>query len=496
MNSRFAIHSLSALSLVLLAGCAVGPDYTPPTISTPPAFSSPASSQTNADQVLKVAQDPAEVARWWERLSDPTLTSLIEAALARNNDVRLAVARLDESRALLGLSRASELPSVDADAGMERSRPSENTAGPKFQTEEDDLYRAGLSASWELDFFGRVRRGVEAARADLQAAEASIDDARVLVAAGVANAYAELRAAQQRLAVARRAVEVRTQSLELAKARANAGLSADLDVAQAEAEVHLRLASIPGFEATIAQRANQIAVLLGGSSAELISQLATPATLPATPPAIAVGIPADLLTRRPDLRRAERQVAAATARIGVATGDLYPRFSLGGNFSLRAANPGDLYDLDSRAYGFGPSLTWSVFNNGRVRANIDAADARTRQAIISYEQAVLSAIRDAEDAIIGLVKEQTRRAALRRAVEADVRAVELATSLYRSGLTDMSSVLENQRRLYEAEDQLVVSELAVVQNVIASYRALGGGWEPATPPASETTAKTPAPGQP
>jgi NodT family efflux transporter outer membrane factor (OMF) lipoprotein len=496
MNSRLALATLSASSLVLLAGCTVGPDYTPPSISTPPAFASPSASETSADQALKVAQDPAETARWWERLNDPTLTTLIETALARNNDVRLAVARLDESRALLGLSRASELPSVDADAGMERSRPSENTGGPKFQIEEDDLYRAGLGATWELDFFGRVRRGVEAARADLQAAEASIDDARVLVAAGVANAYAELRAAQQRLAVARRAVEVRTQSLELAKARANAGLSADLDVAQAEAEVQLRLASIPGFEATIAQRANQLAVLLGGSSAELLQQLASPGSIPTAPPTIAVGIPADLLTRRPDLRRAERQVAAATARIGVATGDLYPRFSLGGNFAMRAANPGDLYDLDSRAYSFGPSMTWSVFNNGRVRANIDAADARTRQAIISYEQAVLSAIRDAEDSIIGLVKEQSRRAALRRAVDADVRAVELATSLYRSGLTDMSSVLENQRRLYEAEDQLVVSELAVVQNVIASYRALGGGWEPATPTVPEQATPSPAAPQP
>lgn len=470
-----------AALLALLAGCTVGPDYVKPEIATPPAFQNAPTAPATAD--------PQAVAAWWGNLKDPALTSIIETALAANHDVRLAVARLDEARALLGVSRAARGPSVDANASADRSRSSETTPnGGRFKSDEDDTYTVGAGASWELDFFGRVRRSVEASQADLDAAEASVHDAQVLIAAEVARRYVDLRGAQKRLEVNQQAVKVRQESLDLSKALVRTGLSAELDVAQAEAEVASRQAAAPAFETLILQNAQALAVLCGKHASELLPLVNDPALIPAAPEALAVGAPAELLMRRPDLRRAERNLAAATARIGVATADLYPRFNLLGNFSLSAANPGDLYDLDSRGYSFGPSMTWSVFSNGRVRSNIDAADARTRQSLISYEKSVLVAVREVEDGLVAWSKERVRLSSLEKAVAADQRAVELAQSLLKSGLSSLTPVLDNQRRLYEAQDQSVQSQIAVTQNAILVYKAMGGGWTPPAPehPAPET----------
>ena len=465
---------LSAASLVMLAGCTVGPDYVKPHLTTPATF---AAGQVEAK--------PQDLAAWWTTLGDETLTSLIGTALASNHDVRLAVARLDESRAIVGVARADRGVQVDASADATRSRQSQNTTnGGRFQSDEEDEYRLGANASWELDFFGRVRRSVEAASADLDAAEASVEDARVLIAADVAQRYVSLRGAQQQLDVNRRAITVREQTLDLSKALLKSGLAAEFDVAQAEAELALRKSSTPTFEAQIRQNAHALAVLCGKSPAELLSLAQTTGPIPVPPASLALGAPADLLMRRPDLRRAERQLAAATARIGIATADLYPRFSLLGSFAMQAANPGDLYDLDSRTYSFGPSMSWSVFSNGRVRANIDAADARTTQSLIQYEKAVLVAIREAEDALVGLSSERTRLDALQAAVKANERAVELAESLFKTGLSALTPVLDNQRRLYDAEDQAAQSRTAVAISAVSVYKALGGGWSPTTQPSA------------
>lgn len=482
-------HNLTRLSAVLtlamLAGCTVGPDYAAPKTESPAQFASVADVKTSVPGTIDASADAANTARWWERFSDATLTKLVERSLASNHDVRIAVERLDEARAAVGLARSDELPAVNASGSATRARSSNTTAGP-FKTDENDTYHAGLSASWELDFFGRIRRGVEAANADLDAAGESVNDARVLVAAEVVRRYTDLRGAQQRLEVARRAVEVRQQTVDLVDSLEKAGLSAEYDVAQAKAELSSRKAAIPGFEATIRQNAHALSVLTGEPPASLVQLLSASGPIPIAPGTLAVGAPADLLMRRPDLRRAEREIAAATARVGVATADLYPKFTILGSFAFEAANPGDLYDMASRSYSFGPSVSWSVFNNGRVKNTIAAADSRARQAFLAYDKAVLLALREAEDALVGLGKEQDRLGSLEDSVVSNRRAVELADSLYRSGLASLTPVLDNQRRLYEAEDQLVLGRLAVTERVVDTYKALGGGWEPPAPASPET----------
>lgn len=474
-----ALAAMTAASLILSAGCAVGPEYSPPKTGMPDAFSSVGDVNESGPGTRGASTDAADTARWWERFGDPALTRLVERSLASNHDVRLAVERLDEARAAVGLARSDELPAVSASGSATRSRGSSNTAGP-FKSDENDSYSIGVGASWEPDFFGRIRRGVEAAAADLDAAGESVNDARVLVAAEVVRRYSDLRGAQQRLDVARRAIAVRQQTLDLVNSMVKAGLSAEFDVAQAQAELSSRQAAVPSLEATIRQNAHSIAVLTGEAPGSLVQTLAASGPIPAAPGVLAVGAPADLLMRRPDLRRAERAIAAATARVGVATADLYPRFTILGSFSLEASNPGDLYDLSSRSYSFGPGVSWSVFNNGKVRSGIAAADSRARQSLISYDKAVLTALREAEDALVGLGKEQDRLASLSQSVASNRRAVELAESLYKSGLSSLTPVLDNQRRLYEAEDQFVLGQLAVTERVVDTYKALGGGWEPPT----------------
>lgn len=471
------LHASAAAALVIAAGCSVGPEYAPPKTDVPSLFSSLADVSASGPGTRSASADAADTARWWERFGDPELTKLVERSLASNHDVRLAVERLDEARAAVGLARSDELPAVTAEGSATRSRGSSNTPGP-FRSDENDLYSAGLSASWEIDFFGRVRRGVEAAAADLDAAGESVNDARVLVAAEVVRRYSDLRGSQQRLEVARRAIAVRQQTLDLVNSMVKAGLSAEFDVAQAQAELSSRQAVIPTIEAVIRQNSHAISVLTGEAPGALVDKLAASGPIPAAPGTLAVGAPADLLMRRPDLRRAERSIAAATARVGVATADLYPRFTIAGSLSLEASNPGDLYDLSSRSYSFGPGVSWSVFNNGKVRSGIAAADSRARQSLLAYDKAVLSALREAEDALVGLGKEQDRLASLSQAVASNRRAVELAESLYKSGLSSLTPVLDNQRRLYEAEDQLVLGQLAVTERVVDTYKALGGGWEP------------------
>ncbi|MEK6700856.1 MAG: efflux transporter outer membrane subunit [Planctomycetota bacterium] len=472
--------------LTLIAGCTVGPDYVAPKFDAPAAFAGLSATGTPNATITTAAAETADAALWWTRLGDAKLAALIEKALDANHDVRLAVARLDEVRALYGVAKADQWPQVNASADASRYKNSEKLGGPIFLDGERSRFEVGLNASWELDFFGRVRRGVEAAQADLDAGVEGIRDARVLVASEVALAYTDLRGAQARLAVAQRAVSTRNDSLGLAKALLKAGLSSEFDVAQAEGELASRRASVPAFEAQIAQACHRVALLLGQPASALYPELLEPSPIPTASGVVAVGTPSELLRRRPDIRRAERQIAAANARIGVATGELYPKFSLLGSFSLQASNPDELFDLNSRAYSFGPSASWSVFNAGRVRSNIDAADARTHQALLTYERTVLGAIRDAEDSLISLIKEQSRLVSLKEAVVADQRAVDLATSLFKSGLSGLSPVLDNQRRQYDAEDQVVLSELAVAQSLIRVYKSLGGGWQTTRPETSDT----------
>ncbi len=495
----------AALLGALAGGCAVGPDYKPPERATrgayaalagpPPAASegdglpAPASVPTSGP-----ASGPADLASWWARFEDPALNRLVERAVLGNLDLKIATARVQEARALRGVSRADLFPTVDATGSYARYRSSENRVpGLSFGSGDDrSLWTAGLDATWEIDVFGGIRRRIEAADADLRAAEEARRDTMVTLVAEVARNYAEARGLWRRLDVARRTVGAQEETLGLSRARLEAGLASELDVAQATAQLETRRAIIPALVTAHAQAIHRLGVLLGQEPASLAAELAGAGAPLAPPASVPVGLPSELLLRRPDVRRAERELASATARIGVATSELYPRFSISGAFGFESARVASLFDMDSRAWSVGPSVRWNVFDARRIRDRINAAGAVERQAMAAYERAVLQAFEEVENRLVAFTQEQSRRESLRAAAAANARAVALSDDLFRAGLRDFLNVLDSQRAAYDAEDQLVQSDVAVTTNLIALYKALGGGWENLSPDGVDV-ARAPAP---
>lgn len=469
----------TALLLAALVGCTVGPDYTTPATSAPDGFSA-LTRQPNVES--KLESSPAQLAGWWKHLGDPTLDSLIERAINGNLDLKIATYRVREARAARGVVASRNLPDVNAAASYDRSRQSENISafqGGNFQQDADgtDLYQAGFDAFWELDVFGGIRRGVEAADADVQASLEARRDVLISLLAEVALNYVEVRSFQKRTEIAIENVRIQQDSLSLSTARFEAGVVSELDVAQAKAQVESGKAAIPPLNSAYHGAVHRLGVLLGMPPTALLAELESPAPIPSVPPSVAVGTPADLLRRRADIRRAEREVAAQTARVGVATADLYPKFTLVGSFGFQSAQFSDMFDMDSRAWSVGPGIRWSAFNGGRVRSLIAVQDARMEQAILAYEQTVLSSLEETENAATRYSQEQARRDALRESVSANRRAVELANFLYTSGVKDFLNVLVSQRALFDSEEQLAQSEQSVASNLIALYKSLGGGWE-------------------
>jgi outer membrane protein, multidrug efflux system len=488
MDSVKGRVGLFAVSAVLMVGCTVGPDYQKPEVGVP----------ANWNAGTPATQPAAEaVTQWWTTFNDLMLNELVDDAVHANLDLRIAVARLREARALRRVAGSGLFPMIDAFGSYSRSRQSENVEGfdttagtgggghggvggqaPTFNPgDEMDLYQAGFDASWELDVFGGVRRSIEAANADVQAAIEDARDVYVTLLAELARNYVDLRGLQRQLAIARANLTSQEETLELTRARFNAGLVGELDVARARTQVKTTESAIPTLETQVRAAAHRIEVLTGTHPGALSKMLLVDAPLPAVPPAVPVGLPSDLLRRRPDVRRAERQLAAATARIGVATAELFPRFSLTGSFGFQASNASDLGDWDSRFFSVGPAARLPLFDRGRLRANIAAENAREQAAVATYERAVLVALEDVENALVAYAKEQERRRSLSEAVESARRSVALATELYSRGLTDFLSVLEAQRSQFVVEDQLAESERIVAANVVGLYKALGGGWE-------------------
>ncbi len=473
--------------LAMFAGCTVGPDYSTPPTTTPEDFGR---LNDQPQGPSRAVAGPADLAQWWSRLNDPELDALIDRAIASNLDLKLATSRVREARAVRGFVASAQYPTVDATAGYTRSRESENV-GPNQLAPQNgdgqDLFQVGFDAGWELDVFGGVRRAVEAADADVQAAEEGRRDVLVTLIAEVARSYVEVRTFQRRLDIARRNVKASQDSVDLSNARFLAGLTGELDVAQARALLQTRLSQIPPLEIGAAVFLHRLGVLLGAEPLALRAELTAVTPIPATPAEVPVGLPSELLRRRPDIRRAERQLAAATARVGAATADLYPRFALTGAFVLQSDQIGTLFDMNSRAWGFTPSMRWNLFDAGRVRSNIAVKDALTEQALTVYEQTVLNSLEETENALVSFAQEQSRRESLTKAVEANTRAVDLANQLYSSGLKDFLNVLASQQQLFESEDQLAQSDRAVTSSLIALYKALGGGWEhePAANPPAE-----------
>jgi multidrug efflux system outer membrane protein len=441
------------LALLLALGCAVGPDYQEPATKTDGAYAGAATSG--------VSQDPV-VVEWWRQFGDPLLDRLIDRAIEGNRDVRTAASLLREARALYDQEQFDLIPTVTARAGYERDLAS-RTVLPNTARADRELgsWSAGFDAFWELDLFGRIRRSNEAAEAEVGAVEASRRDVLVTLLAEVARNYFEYRGARARLDVTRRNELNQEQSLKFVTARYEGGKGTDLDVSRARAELQSTKALLPPLEAEAERAKNRLAVLLGAQPSAF---------------ALAIGRPEDLLRRRPDIRRAERALAASTARIGVATADLFPRLTFGGTFGTQAATVPALFQAGGAAYAFGPSLTWAFLDLGRVSARIRASDARAEADLHRYEQTVLLALEETENALTQVGRTRERRDALIEAVAASERAAELADARYQAGAVDFLSSLDAQRQVLSFQLQLSESRTRTLTSLIALYKALGGGW--------------------
>ena len=459
---------LPCLAVVALAGCTVGPNHVPPTVASAPEWSEPAAPG---------AVDTA----WWRTLGDPVLTELIETAAHRNLDVREAEARLREARALRDAAVGGSLPEIGASASATRNRLSRNGQIPIGSIPGFDrnfsLYDAGLDASWEIDLWGHDRRTVEAAGARAEAAEEARRDTLLRIVAEVARDYAELRGAQARLASTRADAEAQGGIAGLVDQRYQAGEAARFDFARADAQAKTTAAAIPGIESDVRAAAYSLALLTGQPPEALAAKLLAPAPLPASPAKVAAGLRSDLLLRRPDIRRAERDLAAATADVGVATAELFPRFSLIGSIGQQAQSTGDLDLGGSTRFSIGPSLHWPIFSGGRVRAQLRAADARADAAAARYERAVLTALADSETAINRYAATQATRAAREGALAQSKVALDLAQQRYRAGEDDLVNLLDAQSAHSLAERQTADAAEAELTALTTLYKALGGGWQ-------------------
>ncbi len=458
----------SATVAAVLSGCAtVGPDYTPPQDTAPVTWSAP------LDADLRAAPSDADLlSGWWRTLNDPTLSELIERAALSNLDLELARARLREARARRGVSAADRFPTVDLSGNANSSR-SDPDAGAAISTE---LYSVGFDARWELDIFGGKRRALEAADAQLQASEEDLRDVTVSLLAEVALNYVDARAFQTRIAIAEKNLALLQESYDIVRWRTDAGLTTELDVEQALFNLEQTRAALPLLRSGLVQSRNRLAALLGQPPGSLDQQLATPAPIPLAPRGVAVGVPADMLRRRPDVRRAERQLAAQTAQVGVATAARYPNFTLSGAIGLNASSPGNLVSAPTQLASVGANLAATIFDAGRLRQNVEIQNALQEQAFVSYQSTVLTALEDAENALTAFAQEQSRRESLVKAAAAAERAAELASNQYTSGLVDFQVVLIAQRSAISLEDQVAGSQAEIAANLIRVYKALGGGW--------------------
>ncbi len=463
------------------AGCTVGPNYQKPDLPVP--------SMWNEAQQKGVQVRPTELTHWWTSFNDPLLNSLIERAVRSNLDLRIAEGRIREARATRVLAASAAWPTVDVSSSYSRNHASANAIGsptqnggavavaPSGATLEQNFYQTGFDASWEIDVFGRIRRSVEAADATLQATVEDQRDVLVSLLGEVAKNYIDLRGFQRRLDVTRDNLKAQLETLELTEVRFHAGLASDLDVAQQEAQAHSTAAQIPTLETSLKQAAYNLDVLLGSQPGSLWDELAVEKAIPTLPPEVLVELPAELLRQRPDIRRAERQLAAATAQVGVATADLYPKFSLVGNVGLQSVSASDWFTGRSRFWSIGPTVSWPVFDAGRIRANIEIRNAQQEQALGVYEKTVLTAFQDVEVSLVAYAKEQERSRSLVTAVAANQRALAMANELYIRGLSDFLNVLETQRALSLSENDLAQSQAAMASNLVSLYKALGGGWQ-------------------
>jgi multidrug efflux system outer membrane protein len=461
-----------ALAILILFGCAtVGPDYVPPDTPVSSTWHTQLKGGLTTGEI-----DPHALAEWWTTLNDSELSSLIDRAILGNLDLRKAIARVREARARRGMAKADLFPSLDATGSATWSYTSKDTGTGKTS----DLFAASFDAGWEMDIFGSVRRSVEAAGANLQATQEDLRNVLVSLLAEVALNYIDVRTFQALLAVAEANLEAQSETYQLTQWRYEAGLSDELAVQQARYNLENTRSLIPALRAGLEEAMNRIAVLLGEQPSKVHPELEKREPIPVTPLKVAVGVPADVLRRRPDIRQAERELAAQTARIGVAKADLYPKFTLSGSIGLEALSLSNL-----RSGGFtvtgGPTMTWAIFKGGAIRQNIEVQSALQEQALIQYEATILGALEEVENALVAYAEVQQRRQSLSEATQAAQKAADLAQQKYRVGLTDFNNVLDAQRSLLSFQEQLAQSEGNVTSNLVRLYKALGGGWTSMAP---------------
>jgi NodT family efflux transporter outer membrane factor (OMF) lipoprotein len=464
---------------MIVSGCAVGPDY-----EIPEATVSQEYEWLDID-APGINNEAADLARWWTVFEDPVLNSLVEKAYQQNLTLRVAGLRILEARANLGIAIGSKYPqSQQINGGAARVKLSENQPESLIVDRDFNIAEATFDLGWELDFWGRFRRAVESESARLDASIADYDDVMVTLAAEVARTYVFMRTIEERIVLAEGNIDTQEDALRIADVRFQNGVVTELDVQQAIAVLGNTRSAIPFLESQLRQSRNALAVLLGLTPRELDDLLQGEAVIPAAPPEVSMGVPAELLRRRPDVRRAERQLAAQSARIGVAITDLYPRFSLVGSVGFRtsdfATGEGidNLFDSGNVTGFLGPFFSWNVFNYGRIKNGIRVQDARFQQLLVSYQNTVLSALAETENAIVAYLKAQDQASFLGESVAAAQRSVELSLVQYREGTTDFNRVITSLNFLFEQQDAYSATIGDASTNLITMYKALGGGYQP------------------
>jgi len=525
--SNVSVVSLAAVGT--LSGCMVGPNYKAPEVKVNPSFTeTQAPPTTQASKVTTVASPPVE---WWSTFRDPELQSLIQRAVKENLNLKQAASRVRQARAQAGVTGADLLPNFNLDGGYQRAHGSNNVSIPlaafgassgstsgkastpngklsvpgqvnTAQTNSGQineaanpggpqsplglgglpgvstsLYQVGFDSNWEIDVFGGSRRAVQAAINDIQAAEEDRRDVLVTLLAEVARTYVDLRGYQRQLQIAKENLAAQQDTLDLTTAKFKAGFVTDLDVARQATQVASTAADLPVLDAQIRISIHSLGVLLAEDPNALVKELSTDGPIPPVPPEIPIGLPSELLRRRPDVRRAERQLAAATARIGEAEADLLPKFSITAALGFDSTRPKALFDWSSRYWAVSPGVSWPIFDAGRICFNIKVKDEQSQQASEAYQQTVLTALKDVEDSLSSYRTEQLRHAALVDAATAAHQAVDLAKQQYDQGIVDFLTVLDAERAEFGTQDSVAQSERNISTDLIALYKALGGGWE-------------------
>jgi multidrug efflux system outer membrane protein len=462
------------LSSLVFSGCTIGPDYERPNISQPEGFRN---QPAEALDTNSLADTP-----WWELFQDEELQVLIRTALEENKDLLLALARIEEARAELGITQSSLFPTIEGEAGFSKRR----IPGTLFPGTDQDthlsskIYNLGGALSWEVDLWGQLRRASEASRARLLASQEARRAITIGLVSQVAQSYFELRAVDLQLAITRRTVETRAKTFRIVSFRYEDGLVSGLDKARAEAEMVKVASQVPDLERQIVQTENALSILLGQNPTGIArGRTLTDQT---TPPVVPAGLPSALLERRPDILQAEQKLVAANAEIGVAKGNFFPRFTLTGDFGVISRDFDNLFTGPAKFWGIGPGVTLPFFTAGRNMANLNVAEARQQQALIQYQQTILEGFREVEDALIAYQKFRLIRTQQKTLVELNQRAVELAEARYEEGLADYLDVLDSQRELFSAELDLAQTQRAQLVAVVRLYKALGGGWNPETDP--------------